>query len=188
VDLEVVGERQQGSVMPFMAGLESGVMRPLFLADGSVLLGQTGRGWQAKGGKIASLQHVRWDGKTIAPAIQSMRANAAGFTLTFTQPLAAGVSSEQLARALQLDSWVYRDAPDYGSPELGAAVEGVAAISIAADRRSITLKLATLTHPAVHPLQTARVYHAELATAGLFGTAVAPKLDAYYTSYGFPAP
>ena len=59
---------EQGSVMPFFEGLESGVMRPVFLPDGSLLLGQTGRGWQAKGGKVASLQHVRWDGKTVAPA------------------------------------------------------------------------------------------------------------------------
>ena len=44
-------EQEQGSVMPFFEGLESGVMRPLLLPDGSLLLGQTGRGWQAKGGR-----------------------------------------------------------------------------------------------------------------------------------------
>ena len=71
-----VGDVEQGAVMSFFEGLESGVMRPLFLADGSLLLGQTGRGWQAKGGKIASLQHVRWDGKTVAPAILAMAATA----------------------------------------------------------------------------------------------------------------
>ena len=71
-----VGDVEQGSVMPFFEGLESGVMRPVFLPDGSLLLGQTGRGWQAKGGKVASLQHVRWDGKTVAPAILAMSATA----------------------------------------------------------------------------------------------------------------
>jgi hypothetical protein len=74
VALQKVGDVEQGSVMPYFEGLESGVMRPLFLSDGSLLLGQTGRGWQAKGGKVASLQHVRWDGKTVAPAITSMLA------------------------------------------------------------------------------------------------------------------
>ena len=68
--LQKIGDMEQGSVMPFFEGLESGVMRPVFLPDGSLLLGQTGRGWQAKGGKVASLQHVRWDGKTVAPAIR----------------------------------------------------------------------------------------------------------------------
>ena len=47
------------------------------------LLGQTGRGWQAKGGKIASLQHVRWDGKTVAPQIVGMSATPEGFRLRF---------------------------------------------------------------------------------------------------------
>jgi hypothetical protein len=58
VATEVVNGQMQGSIMPFIDGLESGVMRPLFLADGSLLLGQTGRGWQAKGGYVASLQRV----------------------------------------------------------------------------------------------------------------------------------
>ena len=64
--------------MPFFEGLESGVMRPVFLADGSLLLGQTGRGWQAKGGKVAALQHVTWDGKTVAPQILAMVATPTG--------------------------------------------------------------------------------------------------------------
>ena len=78
VVMQKVDDVEQGSVMPFFEGLESGVMRPLFLPDGSLLLGQTGRGWQAKGGKVASLQHVRWDGKTVAPAIVAMRATPNG--------------------------------------------------------------------------------------------------------------
>ena len=54
VVIQKVDDVEQGSVMPFFEGLESGVMRPVFLPDGSLLLGQTGRGWQAKGGKVAS--------------------------------------------------------------------------------------------------------------------------------------
>jgi len=118
VAIERVGDIEQGSVMPFFEGLESGVMRPLFLRDGSLLLGQTGRGWQAKGGKIASLQHVRWDGKTIAPQIKSMSATANGFTIELTQPLASHITEDALRAAILLESWTYRDAPDYGSDEL----------------------------------------------------------------------
>src|SRR5678816_3480840 len=99
--------------MPFFEGLESGVMRPVFLPDGSLLLGQTGRGWQAKGGKVASLQHVRWDGKTVAVACTDEITGATGFRVEFTQPLAGGVSENILRSALSLESWTYRDAPDY---------------------------------------------------------------------------
>jgi cytochrome c553 len=185
VQVEEVRGKLQGSVMPFMAGLESGVMRPLFLADGSLLLGQTGRGWQAKGGKVAALQHVRWDGKTIAPAIGSVSATASGFDITFTQPLAARVTSAELAAALKLESWVYRDAPDYGSPELGLAVESVESVTVSPDRKRVTLALKTLSHPSAHPMQTARVYHARLEAGGLFDGAAPAALEAYYTSYGF---
>ena len=130
VSLQKVGDVEQGSVMPFFEGLESGVMRPLFLPDGSLLLGQTGRGWQAKGGKVASLQHVRWDGKTVAPAVTAMLATPKGFKLQFTQPLGDGVSVELLRTALALESWTYRDAPDYGSPELDLRNEAIASLTI----------------------------------------------------------
>ena len=106
-------------------------MRPVFLPDGSLLLGQTGRGWQAKGGKVAALQHVTWDGKTVAPQIVAMIATPEGFRIDLTQPLGDGVSEAILRSALSLESWTYRDAPDYGSPELDLHDEGTTALVIA---------------------------------------------------------
>ena len=187
VATQKVGDQEQGSVMPFFEGLESGVMRPVFLPDGSLLLGQTGRGWQAKGGKIASLQRVRWDGKTVAPAISSVAATKDGFRIALTQPLGNGVSPELLKNALGVESWTYRDAPDYGSPELGTRAENLAGISVSADRRAIDVKLATLEQPTVHPRQTARVYHVKLASGTLFDANAPKELHAYYTLYAFPA-
>jgi mono/diheme cytochrome c family protein len=184
---EKVGGQEQGSVMPFFEGLESGVMRPVFLPDGSLLLGQTGRGWQAKGGKIASLQHVSWDGKTVAPAIASVKATANGFQIELTQPVGHGVSPEILRSALTLESWTYRDAPDYGSPELDTRAEGTTDITVSKDRKSIAVKLANLEIPNVHPRQTARVYHVKVASGTLFDANAPKELHAYYTLYAFPA-
>lgn len=184
---EKVNGQDQGSVMPFFEGLESGVMRPVFLPDGSLLLGQTGRGWQAKGGKVASLQHVRWDGKTVAPAISSVSATSDGFKIALTQPLGNGVSPEILKSALNLESWTYRDAPDYGSPELGTRSEATAGIAVSADRKSVTVTLANLDLTPVHPRQTARVYHLKLASATLFEANAPGEMHAYYTLYAFPA-
>jgi hypothetical protein len=181
-----LGDVEQGSVMPFFEGLESGVMRPVFLADGSLLLGQTGRGWQAKGGKVASLQHVRWDGKTVAAQIVAMIATADGFRVDFTQPLGNGISDDILQAAVALESWTYRDAPDYGSPELALREERFTA-AVSADRKSLHLVLATLEQPQVHPHQTARVYHLKMTSQTLFDTAASPRLDAYYTLRRFPA-
>lgn len=186
VTLQKVGDQEQGSVMPFVDGLESGVMRPLFLADGSLLLGQTGRGWQAKGGKVASLQHVRWDGKTVAPGILSMQATKSGFRVDLTQPLGGGVSSAILRSAVNLESWTYRDAPDYGSPELDLRRENPSALLVSPDRRTLFIELPARDLTQVHPRQTARVYHLKVAAGTLFDSAAPAELSASYTLYAFP--
>jgi mono/diheme cytochrome c family protein len=187
VSIETVDGVEQGSVMPFFEGLESGVMRPVFMPDGSLLLGQTGRGWQAKGGKVASLQHVRWDGKTVAPAIVAMHATARGFAVQFTQPLGAGVNVELLKSALSMESWTYRDAPDYGSPELDLHAEDIAALEISPDRRRLEVQLASTVIPRVHPHQTPRIYHFKLASQTLFEGAAPAEMHAYYTLKRFAA-
>jgi cytochrome c2 len=187
IAVQNVDGKEQGSVMPFIDGLESGVMRPLFLKDGSLLLGQTGRGWQAKGGHVASLQRIVWDGKTVAPAIHEMLATATGFSLQLTQPLAASITSDALKSLLALESWVYRDAAEYGSDELGMQKETISALRISADRKSIEIDLASLAQAKVHPHQTARVYHANLDSKTLFTKDAPEKMEAYYTLYKFPA-
>ncbi|HSC67357.1 MAG TPA: hypothetical protein VLC79_06695 [Cellvibrio sp.] len=179
---------EQGSVMPFIDGLESGVMRPLFLKDGSLLLGQTGRGWQAKGGHVASLQRITWDGKTISPAITQMLATPTGFAIEFTQPIDSKITPDQLRSLLALESWVYRDAPDYGSDELGLRQEAIKSVVLSGDRKTLRVDLASLEQPKVHPQQTARIYHAEVKTKTLFEKNAVEKMDAYYTLYKFPKP
>jgi hypothetical protein len=185
VTTEQVNGQMQGSVMPFIDGLESGVMRPVFLDDGSLLLGQTGRGWQAKGGHVASLQRVMWDGKTIAPAIKQLLATDKGFTVQLTQPLANSVSVDTLLKAMKLDSWVYHDAPRYGSDEMGHHQEAVKSLKVSDDRQSFTIELATLDHPSVHPQQTARVYHLLLQSKALFNLVSSETMTAYYSLYSF---
>jgi hypothetical protein len=88
---------------------------------------------------------------------------------------------------LSLESWTYRDAPDYGSPEMDTRGEGTAGITVSADRKSISVKLGNLEIPKVHPRQTARVYHLKLASGTLFDATAPKELHAYYTLYGFRA-
>jgi mono/diheme cytochrome c family protein len=183
---EKVGDQEQGVVINFATNLESGVMRPVFLPDGSLLLGQTGRGWQAKGGNVASLQHVRWDGKTVAPAILHVSAVAGGFELTFTAPVPATLTDADMAAALAIKSWTYRDAPDYGSPELDEHPEGVTTVALNADRTVLRVALAKTEQPVVHPQQTARVYQLTVDGKKLWNEA-GPGLEAFYTLYAFPS-
>ncbi len=99
----------------------------------------------------------------------------------------ASATDSSLRRALTLESWTYRDAPDYGSDELDPRVEEVSALTLSADRKTISIALASLTQNNVHPQQTGRVYHARLATKSLFDANAPEQLDAYYTLPRFPA-
>ena len=183
---EKVGAHEQGVAIPFGRDLQSGIMRPLFLADGSLLLGQTGRGWQAKGGRVASLQRLVWDGKTIPPAIQRVSAISGGFDVRLTVPLPENLNEAAIRATIAIKSWVYRDAPDYGSPELDEKSEPISNLEIGGERKSIRVKLAKTDQPQIHPDQTARVYYLTLAGKDLWGSDT-PGFEAFYTLYEFPS-
>ncbi|MDO3385507.1 DUF1080 domain-containing protein [Gilvimarinus sp. SDUM040013] len=176
---EKVGEHHQGVVIPFMSGLASGVMRGVFMPDGSLLVGQTGRGWQAKGGHVASLQRIRWDGTTVAAAIATVEATSDGFLVRLTQPAA----TDSLADLVSVRSWTYRDAPDYGSPEMAERDELVAKVTRLDGGKALQVQLADISVPDVHPQQTARVYEVTLGQGVVDSNT--PPLKAYYSLYRF---
>ena len=181
VIVQQVDDVEQGVVIPFATGLESGVMRPVFLNDGSLIVGQTGRGWQAKVGNVASLQTISWDGKTMPAEITNVLATPEGFEVVLTVP-----AKKQGALDARIASWVYRDAPDYGSPELDEREEDIRQVSLSDDGKSVYLALDELNHKPVHPDQTARVYHIQLNRKALFAEESDRSLDAFYTLYRWP--
>ncbi|MCC5024991.1 MAG: DUF1080 domain-containing protein [Candidatus Synoicihabitans palmerolidicus] len=187
VATETVDEVEQGVAIPFARELESGIMRPVFLPDGSLLLGQTGRGWQAKGGKVSSLQRVVWDGAPVAPAIRTMEVTDTGFKVLLTRSLGEELEVADIAAAISLESWTYRDAPDYGSDELGSRTETITRVVLNEARDELTVTLGTTLQPQVHEMQTARVYHLELDGPGLWGesTEQEPGLEALYILHRF---
>ncbi len=184
VTTEKVAGLEQGAVIPFADGLASGAMRPVFLPDGSLLMGQTGRGWQSRGGHVASLQRIIWDGETVMPALLKVTATPGGFDLHLTHALQ--ISSDEVEQRLSVRSWTYRDAPDYGSDMLGQRDEALAGVSVSADRKVIRLQLADSSIPDVHPHQVGRQYHLRLDTRDLFAEPGPEQLEAYYTLYRFP--
>ncbi len=187
VTTEVLSDgTEQGAVMPFAKGLASGVMRPVFLPDGSMLVGQTGRGWQAKGGHVASLQRLTWDGETRPFAIEQVRATDQGFEIRFTKPLPASVDLEVLAQALSINSWVYRDAPDYGSEVLDERAEPIADVNWSEDRQSLRVELESVALRQAHPQQTGRIYHLVLPKEQSSKAGASGALEAFYTLHKFP--
>jgi hypothetical protein len=185
VSSERIGETDQGTMILFARNLASGIMRPCFLPDGSLLLGQTGRGWQAKGGNEASLQRIIRDPSVNTADILSVQTNKSGFTLHLTAPLAAAVTPETLLPKIQLESWTYTDAVTYGSGENEKRKSNIASLSISPDRKSISLEIPDFATPAQI---TNRIHHILLNDAApLFDTATSrPQLEAYQTVHALP--
>jgi hypothetical protein len=183
---EKIGDIDQGTMLPFARNLASGIMRPCFLPDGSLLLGQTGRGWQAKGGKAASLQRIIHDPSVTAAEIHSIQTRRTGFTVRFTAPLAEAVTPESLLPKLGLESWTYTDAVTYGSGQNEKRTESVTVIKISDDRKSIGLEIAGFGTPGKLP---ARIIRLQMAGAASLFPASFPsrdQLEAYITLNALP--
>ncbi len=180
VQTEQVNGVDQGSVVQFARGLASGVMRPCFLPDGSLLLGQTGRGWVANGGYQDALQQIVWDGKTVAADILGVSGDHDGFKMRFTVPLDAGVTGDALAKNLKVRSWFYTNTPRYGSDENDRRDDVVSAVEISPDRLSAKMKIADF---GKDDKWIDRIYQINIVdTTGVFGDApVWKKLEAYFT-------
>lgn len=189
---EQVDGVDQGCVMPFASGLASGGMRPVFLPDGSLLIGQTGRGWGAKGGHQFALQQIIWDGRSVVADIVKASAGKQGFTLHFTQPLKAGIDEAQLLARLKVDSWYYVDSPSYGSPETDLRSDAIARVVISADRKQLGIELTGFGRSAADGAQGERwldrIYDLRLKDAAecFEGPPLAPELEVYATLRAIP--
>jgi hypothetical protein len=182
---EQIDGKDQGCAIPFAWGFSSGVMRPCFLPDGSLLLGQTGRGWGAHGGQLDSLQQVVWDGATAPADILTVKVSPAGFDIHFTRPVDAGVTAETMAGSLIVRSWFYEDTGRYGSPEMDPRDHPLAGAEFSADRRMLRIALAGFGKEGTW---VDRVYHLVQKDAGACFADGAPwsEMEAYYTVRAIP--
>ncbi len=138
-DLEKVNGKYQGAVIPFRKGVGSAI-RTNFGPDGTLFLGLTERGW---GGRPPGygVARVRPTGR--APfEIAHVALLQDGFTVSFTQAIASGATvkpADVLLRRHHYDWWW-----EYGSPERDRRVLPVDSVTIAPDRRSLTLRSSQL--------------------------------------------
>jgi len=175
VALEKVNGRYQGACFPFRSGLQCGVNRLAFAADGSLYAGQTNRGWGSFGGKAYGLQRLAYTG-VVPFEIHTMRLTKDGFELTFTKPL--DPATAEAAKAYSLQSFTYHYWSTYGSPEVDRRAENVRAVRVSGDRRTVSL--------AVGGLRRGRVYELHLDDVrGADGEAVLHP-EAYYTLNELP--
>jgi glucose/arabinose dehydrogenase len=149
VFLEKVGGEYQGACFPFIKELQSAVLSVNFLADGSMVVGQSNRGWNSFGNKSFGLQRIVWTGR--APfEVRQMQLLADGFRFLFTEPLASGVAPGPSDFGGQSYTYLYHS--KYGSPEVGAEQLTVESVEVAADRTSVTVRCGRLREGHVHEL------------------------------------
>jgi glucose/arabinose dehydrogenase len=150
VFLEKVGGEYQGACFPFIKGLQSGVLSVNFLPDGSLVVGQTNRGWNSFGNRPFGLQRLIWTGKPPF-AIKTMEALPDGFLFTFTRPV--NPASFQGAEGISGQSYSYRYQAAYGSPEVDAMPLVMEKADLAGDGLNLRLRCSKLREGYVHEIQ-----------------------------------
>ncbi|MGJ8726576.1 MAG: hypothetical protein ACSHYB_18675 [Roseibacillus sp.] len=127
-------------LIPFADGFPSGVMRLAFADGNQLYVGQTGRGWRAKGGSEHALVIIKRTSDPLPNELQDITRKGSQFTLHFTQALYKQPTPEQIT----LESWTYLDSPNYGSPENDKTTHKVTSIEQGSDTKTLTLTIESI--------------------------------------------
>jgi hypothetical protein len=168
--LEKVGGEYQGVVFNVVSPLQCGVIRNRFAADGSLWIGETGRGWRSTGEKTFGLQRLSWDGQTIPMEMHSVSLTKTGFHIRFTKPVDRTAAAN--ADSYAIKHWGYLYQAEYGSPKVGLTEVRPSKVEVASDCKSVDLEL---------PLVKERIYQFTLNNVvGTDGSTMANPTG-YYT-------
>ena len=175
VDLEMVGGLYQGAVFPFLEGFGSGLIGMTLTPGGQLFTGGSDRGWGARGGKPWNLDRVVWNGQ-VPFEILTMKVQADGFVLTFTQPVDAASAGNPASYNMEAWTWAFR--AEYGGPEVDKITPVIKTVTVDSSKNSVRLVIEGMRKGHVHHLRSPGVKSA----AGL------PLLhtDAYYTLNNLP--
>lgn len=144
--LDKVNGKYQGAVINFIDGFQSGNIRVDFDQAGQLWLGQTARGWSAKGGKPFGLQKVVWDG-TLPFELHNIKLTKQGFKLNFTKPV--DVDSAVLT-SFTAKQWHYNYSQDYGSPKVDEKAIPIKSVKISANKKEVEVILPLTADKVVH--------------------------------------
>jgi azurin/glucose/arabinose dehydrogenase len=159
--LERVNGVLQGACYDFLSGFQSGVIRLNWGEDGSLLVGETNRGWGSVGEKKEGFERVVWNG-TVPFEIKDIAAQPDGFLLHFTQPVDPLLAAKTSSYAIT--SFTYRYHHIYGSPIINAAPAPVLKAVVADDRMSVRLAVACLRQYYIHEIKAPGVRSAAVET------------------------
>lgn len=137
VILDKVNGKYQGAVINFIDGFQSGNIRNSFDQDGQLWVGQTARGWGAKGGKPFGLQKVVWDG-TMPFELLDMKLTKKGFKINFTESLDA---SSVVSANIKVHEYNYKYTDRYGSDKHNQKSLEISNIKLSNNNQTIDFNL-----------------------------------------------
>jgi hypothetical protein len=175
VFLEKVGGEYQGAVFKFVDGLQCAALSLAFLHDGSLLVGESNRGWNSQGSRSFGIERIRWTGK-MPFEIAKMEAVRDGFLITFTEkPDAAAVMN---TANYTMSSYTYLYHSKYGSNEVDTKPVTITGAQIEKNGTAVRLKCEGLRQGYVHELKLGGI---KAASGGNLAHA-----EAYYTLNKLP--
>jgi hypothetical protein len=158
VALEKVNGVYQGACFPFRHGFQCGVNRLEFAPDGSLLVGETNRGWGSLGGKPYGLQRLVYTGE-VPFEIHHVKLTGRGFDLVFTKPLDPESIGGKTGVTVGSYTYVYHSA--YGCPETDRRSETVAAAELSDDGKTLSLEVPDLHRGRVYEIRAEGIRSAE---------------------------
>ena len=154
VFLEQVDGHWQGACFPFRKGLSCGAIRVCWGPDGSMLIGETDRGWASQGSERFGLERLSWTG-AVPFEMQQVSALSDGFHVRFTRAFdPAGAADTE---GWSIDSYTYMLHSDYGSPEVDLAKCKVLGVTLDADHMGLRLQVEGLREGYVHEIRPRRM-------------------------------
>lgn len=176
VFLEKVNGEYQGACFHFRKGLQCAAVSLGFLADGSLVVGESNRGWNSLGTRSYGLQRLVPTGK-VPFEILKMEARPNGFRLTFTRAAKPDTAANPFSYVMTSYCWKYHST--YGSEEVDSAEVGIVSATPSADGLSVDLVCEGLRPGYCHELRAEGVWSADDAVPLLHA-------EAYYTLNAIP--
>ena len=149
VFLEKVGGEYQGACFHFRKGFQSAVLQMEFLPNGSMVVGESNRGWNSLGTRSFGLERLTWTGE-IPFEVQKMEALPEGFRLTFTKAVDVASASKRESYAITSYTYIYQSR--YGGEEVETEDVSIEGVEISDDRLSAVLTCENLREGYVHEL------------------------------------
>lgn len=176
VYMETVNGELQGAAWPFRSGFQSGIVRLDWAKDGSLMVGETNRGWGSAGEASMGVQRLIWNNR-VPFEMKTIHAMPDGFEINFTKPVDKK-SAEDIA-SYSVESFIYKYQGVYGSPPVNTETCPVKGVKVSEDGLTVRIIVDKLRRYYIHTITLSGVVDKEN-----YYTLVHPT--AYYTLNSIP--